>query len=267
MNVTVLGSGDAIGMPVPLCDCEYCRESAPRRHPALLVETDSTTIVLDAGPDVPEQLRQVGVTAPDAFFVTHAHRDHAWGLFRLLAPAKFPADFLDSIDGFDATDPETYTTEYAVYLTETARDHLREIVPLRRLETRRVGAGEQVVVGDATVVPFPVDHARPEYDTLGFLVQTDNRTIGYAPDMLGFVGDPPDVEMDLFVTEGAGLLGHPIHGPPEQRRNAVVAADVDRAVLVNVNEHVQQAHTDALRARAESLGYELGRDFATYELE
>ena len=275
MEVTLLGSGDAIGMPVPLCDCKYCLESEPRRHPALLVETTSTTVVLDAGPTVPEALRHVGATSPDAFLVTHAHRDHAWGLFRLLAPAKFPADFLASIDGFDATDPETYTADHAVYLTETAHEHLREVTSLRRLDVRRLVADEQVTVGvgevdtggDVTVLPFAVDHARPEHDTLGFVVEADGRAVGYAPDMLGFVDGPPETDLDLFVTEGAGVLGHPIHGPPAERRAAVDAFDADRTVLVNVNEHVQRTHTDDLRDRATELGYELGRDFASYELE
>ena len=275
MEVTLLGSGDAIGMPVPLCDCEFCLKSEPRRHPALLVETPSTTVVLDAGPTVPEALRHVGATSPDAFLVTHAHRDHAWGLFRLLAPAKFPADVLASVDGFDATDPETYTADHVVYLTETAHEHLREVTPLRRLDVRRLVAGEPVVFGDdtadtrgdVTVVPFAVDHARPEHDTLGFLVEVDGRTVGYAPDMLGFVDGPPEADLDLFVTEGAGVLGHPIHGPPAERRAAVAAVDADRTVLVNLNEHVQRSPTDELRERAAGLGYELGRDFASYELE
>ena len=275
VEVTLLGSGDAIGMPVPLCDCEYCLESEPRCHPALLVETASTTLVLDAGPTVPEALRHVGATTPDAFLVTHAHRDHAWGLFRLLAPAKFPADFLAAVDGFDATDPETHTADYAVYLTETAHEHLREVTPLRRLDVRRLVSGEPVVFGsetpdaggDVTVTPFAVDHARPAYDTLGFVVEANGRALGYAPDMLGFVDAPPEADLDLFVTEGAGVLDHPIHGPPEERRAAVAAVDAARTVLVNVNEHVQRAHTDELRERATALGYELGRDFASYELE
>jgi hypothetical protein len=37
-------------------------------------------------------------------------------------------------------------------------------------------------------------------------------------------------------------------------------------VLVNVNEHLQRAHTDELAGRAAEQGYELGSDFATFAL-
>lgn len=266
MQVTVLGSGDATGMPAPLCDCEYCRESTARRHPAVLVRTDSTTIVLDAGPDIPEQLRHVGVTSPDAFAVTHGHRDHAWGLFRLLATARFPGDFLDSVDEFSATDPDTYRTDFAVYMTASTLEKLEEISPLDRLNTYLVEEDEPFDVGDLSVSPVPLDHGRPPVDTLGFVVRADDATVGYAPDMRGFLEEPPETALDLFVCEGSGVLGQPIHGPLTDQRRAIESVSADRRVLVNVSEHIQRAHTDKLRARASEAGYELGADFATYEL-
>lgn len=266
MRVTLLGTGDGMGMPVPLCDCEYCTESDPRTHPAVLIETDETTIVLDAGPQIPEQLRAAGVTDPDAFFVTHAHRDHAWGLIRFLGPAKFPAALLESADKLVAADPESYTPNYTVNLTATAQERLEEMTPLDRLDIQRLTAGEPIQIGEITVDSFPVDHARPELDTLGFAVEADGRTVGYAPDILGYVGEPPAHEFDLFITEGSSALGSRYHGPPEERRAAIDAVAADRTILVNVTEHILQAHTEELEERAQQLGYELGNDFQTIDL-
>jgi ribonuclease BN (tRNA processing enzyme) len=262
MQVTLLGSGDATGVPAALCDCEYCRESDRRRHPGLLVETRSATLVFDCGPDVAEQLREVGVTEPDAFFLTHAHGDHSGGIPQLAQAAKWDADHLASVATLDVTDPETFATDYAFYLTETAREHVGED-RLARLDDRRVGAGESVAIGDARIAAFPVEHHRPAFDTLGFTVTAGDTTIGYAPDMRRFAGGPPDGDLDLFVCEGAAVLGRPVHGPEEQLRSAIDAAGADRTVLVNVSEHLQRAHTDVLRERAARLGRELGRDFRT----
>ncbi|MFB6185387.1 MAG: metal-dependent hydrolase, partial [Halobacteriaceae archaeon] len=73
MNITLLGSGEAVGVPAPLCGCEYCTESPTRRRPGLLIETTATTIVLDIPPEIKEQLHRTNTADVDAFFVTHHH--------------------------------------------------------------------------------------------------------------------------------------------------------------------------------------------------
>ncbi|WP_436911671.1 MBL fold metallo-hydrolase [Halosimplex marinum] len=264
MIVTVLGSGDATGVPAPLCGCEYCRESERRRRPAVLVRSGSDRLVFDIGPDIGEQLHEVGVTDPDAFFLTHAHGDHAGGLPRLGQAAKWDAAHLESADAFAATDPDSFSTAYELYLTETARARLD--ADFERIDDRRIDPATPARVGDLRVDAFPVEHHRPTFETLGFTVSDGTTTVGYAPDMRSFVGGPPDRTYDLFVCEGAAVLGQPVHGPGDELREAIDAVDAERVVLVNANEHIQRAHTDELRARATDAGFELGSDFRTYEL-
>ncbi len=83
MNVTCLGTGDAVGVPAPLCDCEYCAESDRRRRPGLLVESGDTTVLLDVPPDVTEGLHATETTSLDGVFATHAHYDHFHGVHEL----------------------------------------------------------------------------------------------------------------------------------------------------------------------------------------
>ena len=45
MKISLLGSGDAIGMPVPMCECEYCQESEKRRRTSLFVFSKKNTHV------------------------------------------------------------------------------------------------------------------------------------------------------------------------------------------------------------------------------
>lgn len=265
MDVTVLGTGDATGVPAAFCDCEYCVESERRRKPAVLVESGDTTILLDAGPDLQEQLAAVDCYAADAVFLTHAHGDHSAGLPAVFQRAKWDGDHLDAIDGLDVT-PEGFDPGFPVYLTDTACDHLADQYGYldTRLDLRSIEPGDDLSVGDVTVTPFAVDHHRPAFDTLGFVVGSESATVAYAPDMRSLADGPPEADVDLLVCEGAAALGQPVHGPRDELLESIAAFDADRVVLVNVNEHLQRAHTDDLEGRATDLGFELVADFDSF---
>ncbi|MEZ3117214.1 MBL fold metallo-hydrolase [Halobaculum sp. MBLA0147] len=257
MDVTLLGTGDATGVPAALCDCEYCVGSAPRLRPAVLVEHDDTTVVLDVGPDLCDQLQRTDTYSVDAFFLTHFHRDHADGLLELLQTLRTgtEAAWNEDRDGH----------AFDLYMTETATEHLRDSFAyfLDTLDPQWDPDG--TTVGGLAVDSFPVEHMRPEYETVGFLVRNGDSVLAYAPDMATFVGEPPTTDVDLFVCEGSPVVGGS-HGTVEELRAAVDAVDADRTVLVNATEHGRREHTEELAARAREFGCELGADFDEYTL-
>ena len=267
MNVTLLGTGDATSVPAPLCDCEYCVASNRRRHPAVLVETTETTLLFDVGPDIQEQLDAVDVREVDGAFLTHAHGDHSAGLPTIGQTAKWDGAHLDRVDELEPTG-DAFDPGYSVYLTETARAALAKRYGFldSRLTFESVDDGQTVSVGDCEVTAVPVEHHRPEAQTLGFVVETDGSTVCYAPDMRRWYENPPTADVDLLVCEGAAVLGQPVHGPTDELLAAIDAVDADRVVLVNVNEHLQRKHTGELAAVAADHGCELGVDFETYEV-
>lgn len=271
MQLTLLGSGEALGMPAPLCDCAYCLESDERRRPGLLAQTDEATVVLDVSPDVRAQLHRAGATDVDAFFVTHHHFDHVGGVDDLHhAAMAFEEHVLDT-DPFDRAETPPAAT-FDLFLSPTALLHLSYAKAhlAQRLAPDLLEHGEPVEVGDLEVVPFPVDHARPLFDTLGFAVSHGDSKVVYAPDVRTFL---PEWEAgreyedaDLLFVEGAALFRAEGHGTEAELRAAIADADADRTVLVNISEHLQRLSTDELEAMAAEQGYELGRDFAEYRL-
>lgn len=271
MEVTLLGSGDALGVPAPLCDCEYCTGSKRRRRPALLVEGETGTVVLDAGPDLKAQLAAVGQPDVDAFLVTHHHFDHVAGLAELNHAAMSVGDHLLGDEPFPDGDRPP-APAFEVYLTATARRHLDDQRGhvRERLDPATLEHGDPVTVGDLAVTPFPVDHARPTFDTVGFAVADGDATVVYAPDLRRFLPDEPAgrayEDADLLVAEGSALLGVESHGETADLARALAAADADRTVLVNASEHLARAHTKALESRAAEYGYELGADLTSYEV-
>ena len=83
MKITFLGTGTSQGVPVIACECNTCLSSDQhdkRLRTSLLLETDKTTLLFDAGPDFRQQMLREHVTKLDSILLTHEHKDHIAGL-------------------------------------------------------------------------------------------------------------------------------------------------------------------------------------------
>ena len=83
MKVTILGSGTSQGVPIITCKCDVCHSNDyrdKRLRTSILIETEDTTICVDAGPDFRYQMLRANVTKLDAILITHEHKDHIGGL-------------------------------------------------------------------------------------------------------------------------------------------------------------------------------------------
>ncbi|MEC9167614.1 MAG: MBL fold metallo-hydrolase, partial [Pseudomonadota bacterium] len=83
MRVTILGCGSSVGVPTLSSGWGACAPANPknrRRRASILVETGGKTILVDASPDLREQLLAAGSPDIDAVLLTHGHADHTHGL-------------------------------------------------------------------------------------------------------------------------------------------------------------------------------------------
>lgn len=98
LKITFLGTGTSQGVPVIACDCPACLsddEKDKRLRTSLLVQTDKTTLVFDAGPDFRQQMLREKVKRLDAIILTHEHKDHISGMDDVRAFNYLSKDAID----------------------------------------------------------------------------------------------------------------------------------------------------------------------------
>ncbi|MDR1361718.1 MAG: MBL fold metallo-hydrolase [Holosporaceae bacterium] len=86
MKITVLGCGSSSGVPALRYGWGSCDENNPlnrRTRSSIVIETSKTTLLVDASPDLRQQLLDNKLSYFDALLLTHEHYDHSAGLNEL----------------------------------------------------------------------------------------------------------------------------------------------------------------------------------------
>lgn len=154
MKVTLLGTGTSGGVPSLGCDCEVCRSKNPkdkRFRSAALVETGTTRLLIDAGPDIRQELLRVPFRKIDGVLLTHIHYDHVGGIddlrpFCIFGDINIYAD--DTV-----TEALPHTMPYCF------PENPKELYPgAPRLNLHTIYPHEHYRVGDIDFLPVRVMH-------------------------------------------------------------------------------------------------------------
>ncbi|HQW43688.1 MAG: MBL fold metallo-hydrolase [Chitinophagaceae bacterium] len=160
LQITFLGTGTSSGVPMIGCDCEVCistDKKDKRLRSSILVQSPTTTLIVDTGPDFRYQMLRQKIKHLDAVVYTHPHKDHLAGL--------------DDVKAFNFLHKKPMNL-YANSLTEEAlrRDFYYAFsdtkypgIPELNLNTITL---ERFMVGDIPVTPILVWHLK--MPVLGF---------------------------------------------------------------------------------------------------
>ena len=173
MKLTFLGTGTSCGVPVIGCQCKVCQSvdaKDKRTRCSALVETESTRILIDCGPDFRQQILPQPFRKIDGILITHSHYDHMGGMDDIRPYCQFGA--------------------INVYADPIAKKGMLEMLPYCFAENRYPGVPaiglheihphKPLQIGDMEVMPIQVMHGK--LPILGFRIGkltyiTDMKTI------------------------------------------------------------------------------------------
>ena len=187
MRLTFLGTGTSCGVPVIGCQCKVCQSTDPhdkRTRCSALVETETTRLLIDCGPDFRMQILPQPFRKIDGILITHSHYDH--------------------MGGMDDIRPYCQFGEINVYADPLARQSMLEMLPYCFAEHRYPGVPaiglhgihphEPLHIGDLEVVPIQVMHGKLPI-------------LGYRIGKLAYITDMKTIDEDeMPYLEGTELL-------------------------------------------------------------
>ena len=152
IKVTFLGTATSTGVPIIACTCKVCKSLNPkdnRLRSSILVESSTTRVVIDTGPDFRQQILREKIKKLDAVLLTHEHKDHIAGLdevkaFNFINKMIMPVYATEQVKS-------ALSREFAYIFAEVKYPGIPEIEVI-------IFDNNHFVVGDILIEPINVMH-------------------------------------------------------------------------------------------------------------
>ena len=152
LTITFLGTGTSTGIPMIACGCRVCTSTDSkdkRLRSSILVQSATTTFVVDTTPDFRTQMLRINNKDLDAVLFTHPHKDHTAGLDDVRAYNFFSGKTMDVFA--NSLTEEALKREFAYAFSDKRYPGVPELNLITIDET-------PFTIGDIEVIPIVVWH-------------------------------------------------------------------------------------------------------------
>jgi len=164
LKLTFLGTGTSQGIPLIGCQCAVCLSkdnSDKRLRTSVMIQSETTTVVIDSGPDFRQQMLRENVRKLDGLVFTHSHKDHLAGM-----------DDIRAFNYIQKKDMDVYANEetQAMIKNDFAYIFTNNSYPgIPQVQMHLIDKNSAFTIGDITFVPIEVMHFK--MNVLGFRVK------------------------------------------------------------------------------------------------
>lgn len=255
MQLTLLGTGTSMGVPVIGCRCDVCTSSDQRNkrlRTSALLRVGGLQVLVDAGPDLRQQALEASIDHVDAVLLTHAHADHITGIDDL-RPLNFAQR--SSIPIYGTARTLSLVRERFGYAFQNSSEGSTR--PL--LDLVEIGETTPFTIGTVMIQPLVVLHGT--WRITGFRIGT----LGYVTDASMLPAESLDAlrDLDLLVLNALRHAPHPTHLSLDEAVALIADLQPRRALLVHMTHDLDHVATNATLPAHIQLAF----DGQTVELE
>lgn len=246
-EVTILGSGTSMGVPMVGCDCRVCRSTDAhdrRLRTSALIDCGGLRILIDTSSDYRQQMLRAGVSGLDAVLYTHHHVDHILGLddlrsFNLLHRCAIPIYGL----------PETLENIQRIFSYAFHPENADYALP--RLELNPLDDSPFSIRG-VEITPIPLKHGK--MTVLGFRIGD----FAYCTDV-NFIPDESFTllrNLKVLILDALRFKPHPTHFSVEEAIAAARKIGARETYFTHISHQIHHEETEAQLPEGIHLAYD-----------
>ncbi len=250
-ELTFLGTGTSVGVPVIGCPCRVCHSEDPRNkrtRSSIHIRTGGLSILVDSGPDLREQALRENLTAVDAVLYTHSHVDHVVGFDELRAFCWHREEPLPLYATPQCMDTIRNMFGWAFSEENIFRGYIK---PDPHLISGLFSLGE------LSITPLPVLHAKA--DTIGFLFRGPaGPSVAYIPDVKSVPEQTMELlhGVDILIIDALRTAPHPTHLSTDEALEVIARAGVERAWLTHLSHESDHHELEAILPHGVQAAYD-----------
>lgn len=248
MKAIILGCGTSSGVPRIGGDWGSCDPSDPRNRrtrASIAIVSETTTILVDTGPDLREQLLAARIGAIDAVIWTHEHADHTHGIDDLrqlfhVRGAPIPGyGNASTLDALSARFGYVFAGRYGYPASAGA-----------------ILLDQDALIGDIRVRSVEMPHGH--ITSLGLRFEYGGRSIGYTtdfneitPEMLALFDG-----LDVWIVDALRHKPHPTHPHLAMTLAAIEQLRPGRSILTHMDQSMDYVPLAAQLPAGVEPGYD-----------
>lgn len=236
--LTFLGTSTSVGIPVIGCDCSRCASGNTKWHrmrSSVHIQTPTSSILIDAGPDLRQQALRHGLREVDHVFYTHAHLDHITGFDELRAFCWRREERLPLYGNQGCMQELQRLFPWAFSEENTNKGYIN---PTANVLT------EPFILEKLEITIIPVQHGSVE--TSGYKIKSPDSTLVYIPDVksipnssFDLIGSPDTLIIDALRDEE-----HPTHMNINESLEAIEKINPRRAFFTHCAHEIDIEKTE-----------------------
>tara|TARA_A100001011_G_C14212359_1_gene800510 strand:- start:197 stop:973 length:777 start_codon:yes stop_codon:yes gene_type:complete len=240
IEVTILGCASSSGVPAVGNNWGKCNPQNPknrRLRSSILVKSNKTSILIDATPDLRQQLLNADVQKLDGVLITHTHADHINGI-----------DDFRFLNVIMKKSIELYASKKSMIEIENRFGYvLKELVPEAKGFFYKPHLKPNIInsdfnIKDLNIIPFQQDHGYSE--STGFRINN----MAYSSDVVNLSEEAFSKlnNLDLWIVDCLRYEPHQTHSHLEKTLQWIKRVKPKRSVLTHMNIEVDYDDIQAL---------------------